>query len=160
MVLKEEVKISDDITLEPYQEEKHLKTLEEMRNDPELRHFLYRTRELNIINREGNPVGYVYFDQLHYLKDSVSLTIGLKSEYRSHSREDKNGIGQHVISAISHYLLDELGFDAVVLETRPLDARMQRVAERTQFTRDDYLEMKFYEEGYHDVPYVRRRERQ
>ncbi len=159
MILKEEVKISDDITLEPYQEEKHLKTLEEMRNDPELRHFLYRTRELNIINREGDPIGYVYFDQLHYLKDSVSLTIGLKKECRSHSKEDKNGMGQYVVSSIAHYLLDDLGFDAVVLETSPCDARMQRVAERTNFTRDDHLEMKFYEEGYPDVPYVRRKER-
>ena len=35
MILKEEVKISDDITVEPYQEEKHLKTLEEINKETE-----------------------------------------------------------------------------------------------------------------------------
>lgn len=159
MILKDEVKISEDISLEPYQEEKHIKTLEEMRNDPELRPFLFKTRELNIINKDGNAIGYIYFNQLHYLEDSVSLTVGLKKEYRSHSKEDKNGMGQYVISSIASYLLNDIGFEAVVLETKPCDERIKKAAEHAQFTRDAHLEMQFYKEGYPNVPYVRRKER-
>ena len=161
MILQEEIKLNEELSIEPYQEEKHSEVLEEMRNDAELRHFLARTKGLNIIKKDNIPIGYVFFDELYYLEgeNSVSLTVGLKKEYRSETKDDKKGMGKYVISELASYLLTDANFDAVVLETRPQDERMQKVALGTAFQRDWELSSKFYEEGYPDVPYVKRNSR-
>jgi len=157
MILKEKIQISRSFSLEPYNEEKHLKKVEEMKKDPELRHFLMRREGLNIINYNEESVGYVFFDQLHYLDDSISITIGIDKDHRS--TEEKSGIGSLIISDITNYLLNNGLCETVVLETLPTDQRGQKMAEKTLFKRDWNLTAKFYEEGYNEIPYVKRKER-
>ena len=153
MVLREKVQIGPEFSLEPYNEEKHAWKVESMKQDPELRHFLMREKGLTIINFNEEPVGYAFFDQLHYLDDSISITIGIDKEHRS--TKEKSGIGKYAISEITKYLFNNGFCEAVVLETSPMDERAKKMAEGLSFKVDWDLTEKFYVEGYNEVPYVK-----
>lgn len=155
MILKEKIKISDEVEIEPYKEEQHKQTIDEMRKDEELRPYLYRERGLNIIKYQNKEVGYVFFDQLHYLEDSISITMGLDKKHRSN--QEKKGLGKEIVSEIAYYLLSNSVCEAVVIEACPYDERVKKVATGSGFERDMHLESKFYHEGYKEIPYVRKR---